>query len=63
MGTFALRSSSAVMSTEQKAIAGMKGFVIVISGIAALVAGIYIVFWTPGEPEVQPTANAINRSE
>ncbi|WP_432346628.1 hypothetical protein WMC41_00550 [Shinella yambaruensis] len=49
--------------TERKAKAGMSRFLVTIFVIAVLIAGFYIVFWTPGEPEVQPTPNAINRSE
>ena len=41
----------------------MGRFVVTILGIAALVAAIYIVFWTPGEPEVEPSPNFVNRSE
>lgn len=50
-------------NTERKAKAGMSRFVVTIFVIAIIIAGFYIVFWTPGEPEVQPTPNAINRSE
>jgi hypothetical protein len=51
------------METEQKTKAGMSRFVVTILAAAVLIAGIYIIFWTPGEPVVEPTPNAINRSE
>jgi len=49
--------------TERKAKAGMYRFVIILSGIALLLAGSYIVFWMPVAAERQPSPNAINQSE
>ncbi|WP_438749994.1 hypothetical protein [Pararhizobium sp. O133] len=48
--------------TEQKAKAGMGRFVILILGIALLLAGIYVVFETPGETQGQPSPHAIDQS-
>ncbi|WLR94228.1 hypothetical protein [Shinella zoogloeoides] len=49
--------------TDEKAKAGMSRFVVTILGIALLIAAVYFIFWTPGETNVAPTSNAINRSE
>ncbi|UPA25867.1 hypothetical protein [Shinella oryzae] len=49
--------------TERKAKAGMYRFVVILFGIALLLAGFYIVFWTPGATERPPLPNAINQSE
>jgi hypothetical protein len=63
-GTLAwLAGSSSMRDTGPKAKAGMSSFVVVIAAIAALLAGIYIVFWTPGETQPEATPHAINRSE
>lgn len=49
--------------TERKAKAGMYRFVVILFGIALLLAGFYIVFWTPGATERPALPNAINQSE
>lgn len=36
---------------------------VTISGVLLLLAALYVVFWTPGAPENQPTSHAINRTE
>lgn len=51
------------MKTDHKAKVGMSSFAITIAAVAALLVGIYVVFWTPGATEPEPTPNAINRSE
>ncbi|MCJ8147661.1 hypothetical protein [Shinella sedimenti] len=63
-GTFVnLGRSARMKDTERKAKAGMYRFVIILSGIALLLAGSYIVFWMPGAAERQPSPNAMNQSE
>lgn len=36
---------------------------VTIIGVLLLLAALYVVFWTPGATEHQPTSNAINRTE
>jgi hypothetical protein len=49
--------------TDRKAKSGMSHLVVTIFGVALLIAGIYIVFWTPGEPVPPPGSNAIGKSD
>jgi len=46
--------------TDQKAKAGMSTFVVTIAAVALFLAGIYFIFWTPGETEQSPP-NAIEQ--
>jgi type II secretory pathway component PulM len=63
-GTFVNLGRSACMrDTERKAKAGMYRFAIILFGVALLLAGSYIVFWTPGAAERQPSPNAIHQPE
>ena len=48
-------------STERNASAGMMKFVLTIFGIAMILAAVYFVFLTPGEPEKQSAPHAVNQ--
>ncbi len=41
----------------------MSGFVVTISAIALLLAGIYVVFWTPGAIDNQPASTGSGQLE
>lgn len=47
--------------TDKKAKAGMMKFVALIFAIALVIAGVYFLFLTPGEPEGQPSPHAIDQ--
>jgi hypothetical protein len=49
-------------STEEQAKTGMLTFVAAIFAIALIIAGAYLMFWTPAEPEGQPAPHAIDQS-
>lgn len=51
------------MSTDGKARSAMMTFVVVIFGVALVIAGIYMIFFTPGQPEdEQPSPHAIQQN-
>lgn len=51
------------MSTDGKARSGMMTFVVVIFALALVIAGVYMIFFTPGQPEgEQPSPLAIEQS-
>lgn len=50
------------MSSGGKARFGMMTFVAVIFAIAILIAGVYMVFFTPGQSEQQPSPHAIQQN-
>jgi hypothetical protein len=53
---------SLMKSTEEQAKTGMLTFVAAIFAIALIIAGAYLMFWTPTEPEGQPAPHAIDQS-
>lgn len=49
--------------TARKAKSGMSRLVVTIFGVAFLIAGVYVVGWTGGEPVSLPSSNATGRSD
>lgn len=50
------------MSSGSHARFGMMTFVAVIFAIAIVIAGVYMLFFTPGQPEQQPSPHAIQQN-